>query len=397
MNNKRNIVMIGAYPPTCSGGIATHVYNLSKESSKHYAVTVITLGKEKNYWREGQVQVYQEKLLYPYMYSTLQTIVQTTKRAFLLRKKVDLYHAHGAVFSGIGFLDKKKPLVLTIHGYASLEAVANGRIKPNSAQFKLIRWVERKGVERADAIIAIGTQVRDWIINELDAEPRKIFCIPNGVDVANFFPFEAHNIKRNLGFSEPDKVIIFIKAFNEQSGIRDLIRAFPFISEMHPRVKLLAIGGGILKQELEGFIKTQNLDGVIKLMDRVPYRDVPKYINVADVFILPSTVIYGGVSETFGISLIEAMACEKPVIATSVGGPKEIIEEGGKQMRNRVGILIPPEDSEAIAKAIIYLLDHPTEAKEMGQRARDYILKNYLWDRVVEKTLQVYEYALGKR
>lgn len=234
MIKEKNIAMIGAYPSTHIGGVAIHTYGISKELSKYNAITIITTDTKKEYWNNYVVKVYQEKLWYPQRYTTFQSMVQTTKRALSLRKKVDLYHAHGAFFSGIGFLDKQKPLVLTVHGYASLETVLIGRIKPNSFQFKFMRWIEKKAVERADAVIAVGENLKDWITNELEANPEKVFHIPNGVDankidaIRNNSIKESKIVKKQLGL-ENKRVILFIKAFTKQNGILTLVEALPLI------------------------------------------------------------------------------------------------------------------------------------------------------------------------
>ena len=83
------------------------------------------------------------------------------------------------------------------------------------------------------------------------------------------------------------------------------------------------------------------------------------------------------------------MACGKLVVATAIGGPKEIIDGG-----DNVGMLIPPKDSNAIANAIIYLLDNPDEVNQMGENARKYVKSKYNWEKIVEKISEVYQYAL---
>jgi glycosyltransferase involved in cell wall biosynthesis len=381
-----NIAMIGAYPPIHSGGVATHIHEISKELSKHNTITVITTGTKKGYWDDYVVKVYQEKLWYPQRYTTFQSMVQTTKRALSLRKKVDLYHAHGDFFSGIGFLDKQKPLVLTVHGYSSLETVLIGRIKLNSFQFKFRRWIEKKAVERADGIIAVGSKLKEWIINELYADAEKVFLIPNGIDI-KLFKFATNGrkevLRRHSISNSP--VILFTKHFSPRYGAQYLIPAMREIIKDYPSARLIMTNDDPWKEKIIKLAKKYGVIDNIILPGCLPYEDLPKYYSACDVFVHPSI----NDQETFGISLIEAMACSKPVVATAVGGPKEIIEGG-----ENVGMLIPPKNSEAIANAIIELLNNPLKSNQMGQNARKYVESKFTWEKVVEEISKVYQYAL---
>jgi len=395
----KRILMIGAYKPQIAG-LPHVVINLVRILKKKHKIYVINMGKAGKsvgfrHWRDGEVEVYQERFFYRKKFTTIQTLFQTTKRAWLLRKKVDIYHTHGLPYSGISLLDKKKPLVLTLHGYSTLETVAIGRIKPDSLGFRLMLWMEKKAVARADAVIAVGKALKDWIIQDLGADADKVFYVPNGVngEEFRFDKSKGENIRRRLSYSETDKVITFVKALSEQNGIRYFINALPLIKKRYPNLRLIVLGDGPLRKEMERIVIKNELSDNVRFIGRVPNEEVPSYLSASDIFILPSIPL-GGAKETFGISLIEAMACELPVIATSVGGPKEILEDGKVQMGKDVGILIPPKDPKAIADKVIYLLEHPEEAREMGKRAREYVVNNYTWEKNAEKVLEVYKHAI---
>ncbi|MCG2827366.1 MAG: glycosyltransferase family 4 protein, partial [Thermoplasmatales archaeon] len=304
----KKIAMIGAYPPTHSGGVATHVYEFSKELSKYNTIKIITTGREEKCWNDSQVQVYQDQLWYPHRYTTLQNMFQTTKRASLLRRDVDLYHAHSPFFSGIGFLDKQKPRVLTVHGYASLETVLRGRIKPDSIQFKFMRWVEKKAVERADAVITVGSKLKEWIIDDLNADAKKVFSIPNGVDVKSFkFAVEGRKeILKKHGLNN-SPVILFTKHFSPRYGAQYLIPAMKKIIKEYPSVRLIMTNDDTWKEKIINLAKKYGVINNILLPGYLPYEDLPKYYSACDVFVHPSI----NDQETFGISLIEAMACSK--------------------------------------------------------------------------------------
>ena len=382
------IAILGELPPTNPGGVGVHISNLSRYISNHAEITIISTGKKNEVKKKNGIHIYFRKIPFEKRYTTLQR--DFVKISFLnkLKARYDLIHYHG-LFSPFGFLlNDKIPLVITAHGYSSFETVAHGRIKPNSIQFKFMRWMEKKTVERADAVIAVGETLRRWIIEELGAEPEKVFYVPNGIAPEIFKPIPPGEISLNNKING-DPILIFTKHFSPIYGAKDLILAFKEILMLYPNAKLIMLGDNRYKNEVVSFSKEINVYNNIYFVGRVENKKVPYYLSLADIFINPTRT-----QETFGISLIEAMACEVPVIATAVGGPKEILDEGKRQMGKDVGILIPPKNPKAIADAIIYLLEHPEEAREMGKRAREFVLKNYTWDIVAKKTLDVYKYAI---
>lgn len=386
----KKIAIIGFYKPKTNGP-STHIQELSRSLNRTTKVCVINMWEKgfpflKN-WDDEGIKVYQEKLWYPYKFTLIQSFLHTAKRAFLIRKDIDLFHSHGIFFSGICFLNHKKPFVLTVHGYSSQETISHGRIKKNSFIFKVMRWIEKMVIIRADAVIVVSSKLKKWVIQELNADEQKVFVIPNGIDPEKFRPFDASSVRSNLGYSLNDKIIVFVKAFTEQSGIKFLIQSIPHIYKEHPEIKLLAIGGGPLFDELFREVERLNLKDQVKLLNSVPNEKIPSYLNASDIFVFPS-IPMSQAEETFGISLIEAMACGKPVIATSIGGPKEIIEGG-----TNVGILIPPNDPVAISESVIKLLDHPHQAKKIGENARSHVISRYTWDLIFEETQKVYTYA----
>lgn len=386
----KKIAIIGFYKPKTNGP-STHIQELANSLKRTTKVCVINMWEKGlpflNNWNDEGIEVYQEKLWYPYKFTVIQSFVHTAKRAFLIRKNIDLFHSHGIFFSGICFLDSKKPFVLTVHGYSSQETISHGRIKKDSFIFKIMRWIEKMVIIKADAIIVVSSKLKKWVIQDLNAETRKVFVIPNGIDPEKFRPFDASSVRNNLGYSINDKIIIFVKAFTEQSGIKYLIQSIPDIYKKYPEIKLLAIGGGPLSTKLVEEVERLNLKNQVKLLDSVPNDKIPFYLNASDIFVFPS-IPMSQTEETFGISLIEAMACGKPVIATSIGGPQEILEGG-----NNVGILIPPNDFRAISESVIKLLDHPHQAKKIGENARNYVVSKYSWNVVLQEIQKVYTYA----
>jgi len=385
------ILIIGEYKPQVCGP-AHVVLNLASYLSREHEVSVINMEdppypRGLGHWLDGDVQVWQETLWFLNTQTIIQGAIQKTKRAFLLRNHVDLYNAHGPFNALIGLIDRSKPLVLTFHGYSSLETLSKGIIKPKSFKFRVYRWVERRTVQRADAIIAVGTRQKRWIIDELGADPHKIFHVPNGVDLERFNPHDKRDCRNKFDYSPVDDLVIFIKSYSEQSGIRYLLQAIRIINQRRPSIKLMAIGGGQLKEEMSELARSLEIEESVLFLDRVSNEQIPFLLNMADVYISPS-IPMGGAEEVFPLGLLEAMACGKPVIATGIGGQKEIIEGG-----DNVGILIPPSDPGAIADAVIELFCDPEKAKEMGKNARKYVESTYSWENAYKDTVLVYQYA----
>ncbi len=391
------IVMVGELPPVNVGGFGVHITNLSQNLAKYAEVTVITSGKKNEVINKNNIKIYSRKIPFEKRYTTFQR--DFVKISFLnkLKTQYDLIHYHG-LFSPFGFLlNDRVPLVITVHGYASFETASSGRIKPNSIQFKFARKVERKTVKRADAVIAVGKTLRKWLIEELGAEPEKVFYVPNGIDPEVFKPInfnekEKREIKRKYGMPEDSIILLFTKHFTLRYGIEYILKSLKFLLKNQERIYLVATNDDNYLPKIKNLARDLNVYNRCIFTGRLPLQELVKLYNVADVFLHTSI----NEQETFGISLIEAMACELPVIATAVGGPKEILKEGKKHMGKNVGILIPPKDPEAIAQAITYLLEHPEEAREMGKRAREFVLKNYTWDMVAKKTIDVYRYAIAE-
>ncbi len=108
-----------------------------------------------------------------------------------------------------------------------------------------------------------------------------------------------------------------------------------------------------------------------------------------DIFVLPAIVDAGGDTEGLGMVLLEAMRYEKPVVASAVGGIPDIVEDGVS------GLLVPPGDFSALAGALTYLLEHPEQARELGQAARRYNAERFDWDRIVDAYWQLYRAHTG--
>lgn len=397
----KRIALIGCYKPQVGGG-SHHVQGLVNYLKKQNKIYVVNMWDPGNpilgHWCDNGAEIYQEKILVP-VKPGIQTIIQKTKRSLLLKKKIDLYHAHSVYDALIGFIDQKKPLVLTLHGYSSLEPISKGIFRENSLQFKIIRMIEKKSVERANAIITVGKNLKNWVINELEADPEKVFYIPNGVEVKKVNLYSTEDLKkfREKNNIKNKRLILFIKAFTEQNGILTLINALPQVIKEHANIHLVAIGGGPLKNKVISLSKRLDLHSNISFIDRIPNEQIHVYLDNAEIFAVPFIPIYNfggqvsGVGDTLGIAHLEAMAAGIPVISTAIGNISKLQEE----MNNSL-LYVPPNDPESLAEAIICLLDDPKNAKKIGNKAKKLVKEKYSWDKIAKQTSAAYQYALEK-
>jgi len=172
----------------------------------------------------------------------------------------------------------------------------------------------------------------------------------------------------------------FIKPLEKIYCIDILIDAFVIINQKFPKykVKLMIVGEGSEKLSLEKKVAALNLTDSIKFTGRIEYSKIADYHNMADIFVNISEY------ESFGVSVIEAMACEKPVIVTNQGGLKEIVEN-----RN-CGILVPVRDVSATAAAIEQLLIDPTYRIKLGKRGREVVNEFYNWKTNLKQQVDIY-------
>jgi glycosyltransferase involved in cell wall biosynthesis len=202
----------------------------------------------------------------------------------------------------------------------------------------------------------------------------KIEIIPNGIDLAMF---PRHD------YSPRPRRIAMIACLREEKRVDVLVAAAATILERYPDAEFLIAGDGTCREALE---EQARATGVRHRCRFLGHRDdVPAVLAEADVFVLPSR------SEAFPNSIIEAMAAGLPVVASDVGGIPELVEDG------RTGRLVPPGDPQALAGALLELLDHPDRVEAFGREGRDRIERSYSFDRMVQQFETLYITELTAR
>ncbi len=236
----------------------------------------------------------------------------------------DVVYAHFLLPAGgiaaLAALAGRAPLVLTAHG----------RDVRNVAESPVIRLATGLAVRRAKAVIAVSGWLRDDLHRELPESRAKTEVINCGVDLLRFAPRDQAQARAALGLGDiPGSIVVYVGGLDERKNIVRLRDAVLGI----PGATLLAVGDGPLRSELSASDK-------IRAVGRVPHDQVPAYMAAADVVALPSLV------EPFGQVVLEAMAMQRPVLTTTIGGPAELVTDAA-------GALADPYDVEAIRSGLL--------------------------------------------
>lgn len=279
--------------------------------------------------------------------------------------KPDLLHSHYASSYGLlGALSGFSPFLLSVWGGDVFTYPHKSFIHKLALEYTL---------KRADKILSTSHIMAKETKQYTNKE---IIVTPFGIDLDKFKPIEVNNL-----FNKGDIVIGTVKTLEEIYGIEYLIKAFKIVVDKysHLSLKLLIVGGGSLERELQELTKDLHTDDKTIFTGKVPFVDVPKYHNMLSVFVSVSN------SESFGVAIIEASACAKPVVVSNVGGLPEVVEDGVS------GFVVPPRDEIETAKAIEKLISNEALRTRIGNNGRDRVRKLYNWDDNVKQMINVYK------
>jgi len=243
-------------------------------------------------------------------------------------------------------------LITSVHG---ADLFPDGLRRPRYS------YAIRSLLNGSDAIVAAS---RSFLNDTLQVFPdleRKLVCIQNGIRYEEFRDGEASVVAG-------DRYVLCVAMHNQKKGLDTLIRAFKKVAEAHDRLTLRLVGDGPLRPMLEELTGAAGLSGRIEFLGIRTRPEIVRLMKGAELFVLPSR------AEPFGIALIEAAACRRPIVASRVGGVPEIIQ-------NEVsGLLVPPDDADALSAALLRLLDCPKLRKALGDSAYETVSKRFTWE-----------------
>ena len=225
-------------------------------------------------------------------------------------------------------------------------------------------------------IITVSNVIKEILNKQYGIPSNKIYVVYNGVDLDLIDSVEDTDVDVNS--------IIFVGRLIPHKHVDDLIKAISLIVKDIPDVKLKIIGNGIAKDKLKKLVKELKLEDNVKFFGKLDeYKDVIKEIKKSELLVLPST------REGFGMVLVEANACYKPVIAYKSGGVVEVIDN------NYNGFLVEERNIHELSEKIKYLLKNKDIAKEMGKYGRKKVEKMFVWDKVVKEIEKVYKTCIN--
>lgn len=199
--------------------------------------------------------------------------------------------------------------------------------------------------------------------------------IAPGIDTDHFAPTEKSQELRSKLELNQKKVIVSVGRLVHRKGQDILIQALPQVLKSHPSAHLLLIGEGPYRAYLEKLVLKYKVESAITFIGRIQYRDLPQYIGVGDIFVMPSRSRLGGLEvEGLGIVYLEASSCGLPVIAGKSGGAPDAVLEGV------TGVAVDGTSTSEVAAAIINFLGQPSASKAMGEAGRKWIHDNWRWD-----------------
>ncbi|HEX7102732.1 MAG TPA: glycogen synthase [Nitrolancea sp.] len=398
----RVAIFTNEYPPHVYGGAGVHVEYLSRALARSVEVDIRSFGDQ--HVDEGQLHVRGYLGWDEMQHNTDRRFtgaLDALSRSLAMAKDTltaDIVHCHTWYTDLAGFLAKQLwsvPLVVTIH---SLEPLRPWKVEQLGNAYHVSSWMERTGIEQADAVVAVSSETRNDVLANFDVDPARVHVIHNGIDLDEYQATSATDALIAHGVDPNRPFLLFVGRITRQKGIFHLINAIP---EIDPSLQIVLLAGAPdtaeIGQEMNERMAavSANREGVIWVPEMLSREQVIQFYSHARVFVCPS------VYEPFGIINLEAMACETAVVASAVGGIPEVV------VPDDTGLLVnphlkpgtfEPEDpaafSHALAEAINRVALDPTLAESFGLNGRLRAENQFSWDAIAAKTLALYRELL---
>jgi len=263
--------------------------------------------------------------------------------------------------------------------------ISSERVMEIEGQHRLL--LNKVTAQLAHKIVTVSDNVRKFAIHQIGIAPEKLVTIHNGVDLKEYSvnPKQRWGEERReqLGINPSHRVIGTVGHMEKEKGWDYLLRAIPKVLAQHKEVTFLFVGEGSQKAELKQLARDLGISSRVMFAG---YRDdVPQLLPILDVFVLPS--IYEGMPN----AIIEAMAMERPVVATRVGAVPEVVIDG------ETGILVARRDADALAEAICLLLEDKQLAKRMGMAGRERVEGLFTVEAMMARTEALYQELIEEK
>jgi glycosyltransferase involved in cell wall biosynthesis len=288
---------------------------------------------------------------------------------YIQEDAVDLVHTHGYKADLYGYLAAwrcHKPVVATCHNWVG-----------GTAALGIYNHLDRMALKKFNALAAVSDAVAQRLL-AFGVPPEKIKTIANGIDVTAFERAQPLPLLKDEG----SIVVGVVARLDLQKGFEYLLRAARELCKMFPGLKIVIAGEGPDRSAIEEMIEQYGLQSSVVLAGQ--QSNMPAVYAAMDIFVLPS------LNEGLPMTVLEAMAASKPVIATRVGAIPSVIKDGEN------GLLVAPKDSEGLRNAVASLLNDPERRRRLGDQAHAWVSQNYTSEAMALKYREMYEEVLGK-
>ena len=388
------------FPPYVYGGAGVHVEYLATELAKLMEMEVRSFGDQDE--KSGNLTVKGfpfENPVFDHTNDKLKAVLKTLSTCIQMNADdvdADIVHCHTWYAQFAGIITKLCygiPLVITTH---SLEPLRPWKREQLGRGYDASSWVEKTAIEMADAIIAVSNETKEDVLKYFGVDEKKINVIYNGINLQEYVVSKETSTLEEYSIDKQKPYVLFVGRITKQKGIIHLVNAIKYID---PDTQIVLCAGAPdtpeIAKEMEDSVNDvkKTRDNVIWIDKMLDKEEVIQLYSHADVFCCPS--IY----EPFGIINIEAMACETAVVASAVGGIKEVVVDG------ETGILVPleqqdiapfePIDPDKFSKDLAESINKLTSNKEltaiMAKNGRKRVEDTFDWIAIAKQVEGLYK------
>lgn len=380
-----NVLLLDIIKPELQGAGNIHrwelVNNLAKQGCEIFAISITNIDHEKIH-----IHPLHKKSLIRYFIQLLKLV--TNHHFHIIYTRNNLKGIIGIIISKI-WMSK---FIIEVNGVSQYEL---GLTQKQSQTVKgvILRMrhnfllsLEIFVMRRADVVIVVTQGIKDDLINK-GVDINKIYVIENGANTALFKPHAdkkiSNELKNKLHINNNENVIIFVGNLTPWQGVEYLIYAAQQIIEKNKNVKFLIVGDGVIKQNLIELCMELNLVDNFIFTGMVKYEDVPKYISISDIGVVPLAA--GRICSP--MKLFEYLSSGIPVVASDNETIRNILT-------NYEGIMVKSEDSTDLAIALTKLLNNEQLRKQMGNNGRKLVMEKYTWSNTAKHLMEVFEKSL---
>jgi len=294
-------------------------------------------------------------------------------------QQYDIVHDNQSLSYGIWAMSRHVPTIATIHHPVTVDRqIAVRSVSTPFQKIKQWRWYSFIGMQKRVAaamarIITVSQSAKNDISRDFNIAPRKFSIVPNGINTRLFYPIQ--EFQREKG-----RIIVTNSADTPLKGLYYLLQAVCELSKTR-HVRLTVVGTPKKKGVIIRLVRELGIGDLVTFTGRISDQQFVRHYAGATVAVVPS------VYEGFGLPAGEAMACSVPVISTTGGALPEVLGDAG--------VLVPPADAAALARAIGEILDNPRRAQQLGQAGYRRVQQHFTWQKAAEKTVAAYREVIN--